>query len=130
MDIRAWLDQGLSDAQIADKLGCTVGTLKVRCSQLGISLRRRRGERPNGAIHPRPGQARAQRRSKPATSDRAPAEKVSVALPSSAFKRLVSRARSSQVSESTLAARLLERIVADDLVEAVLDDDESDRTAG
>lgn len=34
------IDQGLSDVEIASKIGCTVGTLRVRCSQLKVSLRR------------------------------------------------------------------------------------------
>jgi hypothetical protein len=38
--IRALIDQGLSDIAIAERLGCTVGTLRVKCSQLKISLRR------------------------------------------------------------------------------------------
>jgi hypothetical protein len=38
--IRPWLDQGLSVAEIAQKIGCTVGSLRVKCSQLKISLRR------------------------------------------------------------------------------------------
>src|ERR1700730_1627856 len=33
--------QGLSAAEIASQVGCTLGTLRVRCSRLGISLRRR-----------------------------------------------------------------------------------------
>jgi hypothetical protein len=33
--------QGWSAAEIADELGCSLGTLRVRCSQFGISLRRR-----------------------------------------------------------------------------------------
>jgi hypothetical protein len=35
------VDQGRSAAEIASEIGCTLGTLRVRCSQLGISLRRR-----------------------------------------------------------------------------------------
>ena len=35
------VDRGLSDLEIANRLGWTVGTLRVRCSQLKISLRRR-----------------------------------------------------------------------------------------
>ena len=35
------VDHGHSAAQIADEIGCTLGTLRVRCSQHGISLRRR-----------------------------------------------------------------------------------------
>ena len=38
--IRVLIDQGLSDLEIANRMGCTVGTLRVRCSQLKISLRR------------------------------------------------------------------------------------------
>jgi hypothetical protein len=38
--IRVLIDQGFSDLEIANKIGCTVGTLRVRCSQLKISLRR------------------------------------------------------------------------------------------
>jgi hypothetical protein len=34
------IDRGLSDQEIANRLGCTVGTLRVRCSQLKISLKR------------------------------------------------------------------------------------------
>jgi hypothetical protein len=41
--IPSWVAHGLSAAEIAEKLGCTLGTLRVRCSQLGISLRRRPG---------------------------------------------------------------------------------------
>lgn len=38
--IPVFVDQGLSDLEIANRMGCTVGTLRVRCSQLKISLRR------------------------------------------------------------------------------------------
>ena len=38
--IRVLIEQGLSDLEIANRVGCTVGTLRVRCSQLKISLRR------------------------------------------------------------------------------------------
>jgi hypothetical protein len=38
--IQELIDQGRSDLEIANRLGCTVGTLRVRCSQLKLSLRR------------------------------------------------------------------------------------------
>jgi hypothetical protein len=38
--IRELVGQGLSNAEIANKMGWTVGTLHVRCSYLKISLRR------------------------------------------------------------------------------------------
>lgn len=34
------IDEGLSDPEIASMMGWTVGTFRVRCSQLKISLRR------------------------------------------------------------------------------------------
>ena len=38
-DIPAMIADGMGAAAIAEKLGCNLGTLKVRCSQAGISLR-------------------------------------------------------------------------------------------
>ena len=38
-DIPVLVQQGLNAEAIAARLGCTVGTLKVRCSQAQISLR-------------------------------------------------------------------------------------------
>jgi hypothetical protein len=38
--VTSLVDQGRSAAEIAGEIGCTLGTLRVRCSQLGISLRR------------------------------------------------------------------------------------------
>jgi hypothetical protein len=34
------IDQGLNVQEIANRMGCTVGTLRVRCSQLKIRFRR------------------------------------------------------------------------------------------
>ena len=34
------INHGFSDLEIANRLGCTVGTLRVSCSKLKISLRR------------------------------------------------------------------------------------------
>jgi DNA invertase Pin-like site-specific DNA recombinase len=36
-EIRSLVAQGRSRAEIASNVGCTVGTLRVRCSQQGIS---------------------------------------------------------------------------------------------
>jgi hypothetical protein len=41
-EIEKWLQEGLKPLEIAEKIGCTIGTLRVRCSQLRISLRSRR----------------------------------------------------------------------------------------
>src|SRR5262250_3298185 len=39
--VTSLVDQALSAAEIATEIGCTLGTLRVRCSQLVISLRQR-----------------------------------------------------------------------------------------
>ena len=45
--IPALVAQGLSAAEIADKLGCAEGSLRVRCSQLKISLKRQGNAQPD-----------------------------------------------------------------------------------
>lgn len=55
--IRNLLERGQSREEIADIIGCTVNTLAVTCSRLGISLRRPRfdtGIGPKLAPKPRP----------------------------------------------------------------------------
>jgi hypothetical protein len=52
--IEHWLQQGLEAKEIARKIGCTIGTLRVRCSHLGISLRRRGNARRNTVEEQRP----------------------------------------------------------------------------
>jgi hypothetical protein len=52
--IEHWLQQGLEAKEIARKIGCTIGTLRVRCSHLGISLRRRGNARRNAVGEQRP----------------------------------------------------------------------------
>jgi hypothetical protein len=39
-EVAALIEQGLDRAEIAERLGCNIGSLRVRCSQHGISLRR------------------------------------------------------------------------------------------
>jgi hypothetical protein len=39
-NIPLWVEGGLSAEEIAQRVGCTVGGLRVRCSRLKISLRR------------------------------------------------------------------------------------------
>jgi hypothetical protein len=85
------VDHGRSAAEIANEMGCTLGTLRVRCSQLGISLRRRRGT------------------------------ELKVLLPQITTEQLQQRGASRGISSSTLAAELLMRIACDGLYDAVLD---------
>jgi len=48
--IPALVNEGFSDKEIADRMGWTVGTLRVRCSQLKISLVRRRIAVPRATL--------------------------------------------------------------------------------
>jgi hypothetical protein len=83
---------------IAEKLGCNIGTLKVRCSQAKISLR------PPGS-----------RRGRPRTDER------TIRLSRDAMALLQRRAALSGKSETALARELLETIARDNLYDAVLD---------
>jgi hypothetical protein len=92
-----WInDEGLGLWQIARKVGCTVGTLRVRCSHYHISLRR-------SASVPQ-------------------ATKLSLVLSTKILMHLREQAASIGMSESTLIAELLETIDKDDLYRAILDD--------
>jgi len=97
-----FLDQGLGAAEIAHTIGCTVGTLRVKCSQLRISLRQRR---PKSSIAPNPD------RTKP----------LALVLPPAIIDQLRCRAAQEGISDSRLASRLLEVIARDGLYDAVLD---------
>jgi hypothetical protein len=92
--IPALVDEGLSDLEIANRMGWTVGTLRVRCSQLKISLRRKNNNRRQ------------------------------IVLPQAIFDRLQQCAETIGVSASALASELLEVIARDGLYNAVLDNNE------
>src|SRR6185503_12133108 len=49
--------QGVSAAEIAREIGCTIGTLRVRCSQKGISLRRYKGGQLQRQVPEQPNEA-------------------------------------------------------------------------
>ena len=89
------VDEGLSDLEIASRMGWTVGTLRVRCSQLKISLRRKTINR------------------------------TQLVLPQDIVDQLQQRATTMGVSTSALAVELLEVIARDRLYDAVLDRDDT-----
>jgi len=95
------VDQGLSPKDIAEKIGCKLGTLRVKCSQHGISLRRRRSV--DGAKRR---EARAQ---------------VVILLTHKAIDSLERIAKRKGTSRTKFVALLLETIARDDLYDAVLD---------
>ena len=96
--IPVFVDEGLSDLEIAKRMGWTVGTLRVRCSQLKISLRRK------------------------------VASGKAVVLPRAILDQLHERAVLMGVSMSALASDLLEVIARDSLYDAVLDRDDTGLT--
>ena len=95
--IRVLVDQGLSAQEIADRVSWTIGTLRVRCSQLKISLRR--SDIWTSASH------------------------IYLPVPKAIFGELEQHATSMGISESKLAADLLKTIIQDNLYDAVLDRD-------
>jgi hypothetical protein len=85
---------------IAERLGCKISTLKVRCSQARISLR------PPGSRHGRPKN-----------------DERTIRLNRAVLTLLQDRAAASGKTEATLAQELIKTIARDDLYDAVLDVD-------
>jgi hypothetical protein len=92
------IEEGLSDSEIANRMGWTVGTLRVRCCQLKISLRRKN------------------------------ATQRQVVLPQPIFDQLQQRAALMGVATTVLVAELLKAIARDGLYNAVLDGDDTGAT--
>lgn len=120
-------DEGLSRDEIAERLGVTVGTLQVRCSIYGISLRRKERRR-RCVVDQSPPLAADQ--SPPIAADQSPPPCAGLSLPvetpltlsPQALAILRRHALAKGCSEAKLASELLELIARDDLVEAVLDE--------
>src|SRR5215510_4042074 len=92
--------RGMRAHDIAEKLGCKISTLKVRCSQARISLR------PPGSRHGRPS-----------------SDERTIRLSKAVLMLLHDRAAASGKNEATLARELIEAIARDNLYDAVLDVD-------
>ena len=110
------VQQGLNTEAIAARLGCTAGTLKVRCSQAKISLRAPKEVKvvPLVSLVPAP---------KPPQSNRCFAFAVPTTLQLSevAVSQLRQRVEATGMTEAALVTNLLEVIAQDDLFDAVLD---------
>jgi hypothetical protein len=127
------VDQGLSAAEIAEIIGCTVGTLRVRCSQFGISLRRK-------SPHDLAKSHSASKESAPACSKlssvaegiQSPLPRVegkselTVVISKEAAERLKEQASLKRMSYQALATCVLEIVARDRLYDAVLDDHEDE----
>lgn len=89
------LQEGLRVEEIAERLGCKVGTLRVRCSQEGVSLRA--------------GGSRSERYNV-------------IRLDRVTMTMLQERAAATGKSRTAIARELLETIARDNLYDAVLDE--------
>ncbi len=94
--IMQYVDDGLKPAEIALKVGCTLGTLRVRCSQRGISLRPRRGA---AGQHVR----------------------ATVRLPSHVMVLLDAHAKSKGMYTHQLMSALIVLVATDNLYDAIID---------
>ena len=89
---------GLSRNEIAERLGCKLSTLKVRCSQERIRLPRR----PRGR--------------------KLPAKTKRIAISTDAVAQFDFTADVYGMTANAFVSRLLELIVTDNLIDAILDD--------
>jgi hypothetical protein len=137
--VSSLIDQGRSAAEIAGEIGCTLGTLRVRCSQLGISLRRRGTRSREEAMSamdlvPSTEANRVARRktvdpvhtveqSQAVVSESSAEARIElqVLLPQITTEQLRQRGALRGISGSTLASKLLVMIAQDGLYDAVLD---------
>jgi hypothetical protein len=135
--VASLVDNGRSAAEIATEIGCTLGTLRVRCSQHGISLRRRAtGEAAVstldlGALAESNAAARRKSVDRVDTVDQSRTmvsessvevrAELKVLLPQITTEQLRQRGALRGISGSTLASELLVTIALDGLYDAVLD---------
>jgi hypothetical protein len=136
--VASLVDNGRGAAEIASEIGCTLGTLRVRCSQHGISLRRRATGRREAAVTTMDlsalAEANAAARRK--SIDRNTIDQcrtfvnessvevraeLKVLLPPITTEQLRQRGALRGISDSTLASELLVTIARDGLYDAVLD---------
>ena len=104
-------EEGLGVTEIAARIGCTVGTLRVVCSRYGISLK---CSSEHNTDRNRDFSNHAARQ--------ADSPELRLKLPSQIRGCLRARAALFGMSELELVAGLLETIVRDDLYRAILDD--------
>ena len=115
--IPALVDRGLKAREIASMVGCTPGSLRVRCSKSKVSLRRKKS----------PSVDAGERTVPPrlvivcAVDDH---ETITLQVPKQTAETLRQQAMAKGLSASTLAATLLKVIAQDGLWDAVLDEEE------
>ena len=127
------VDHGRSAAEIAKEMGCTLGTLRVRCSHLGISLRRRASTGDQKMVAWTDAKAVTRResrepdyaikQSRPVAGEASGEVRIEVTLllPPITTEELRQRGALRGISGSALASELLVTIADDGLYDAVLD---------
>ena len=113
--------QNVPPAEIAERVGCTFGTLKRRCSEDKISLRTPdwRDRRKQRLAEPKA--TTVTMLPKPMSGPLPRTVQSSLMLSRVAMSRLCQRAEAGGMTEAQLASKLLETIGLDDLFDAVLD---------
>jgi hypothetical protein len=96
--------QGVGAAEIAEKIGCTLNSLRVKCSQQGICLRRQSG---HGSARP-------------------PQDRLTIKLPSDIAALLRQQAWKRSTSDRSFATALLAAVLRDNLCDAVIDQEPVD----
>ena len=137
--VASLVNQGHSAAEIANQIGCTLGTLRVRCSQSGISLRRRARvgrKRVATAMNqvastetsaaPRCrslDQVYATKQSRTVVTEPSAAVRIElkILLPQITAEQLQQRGALRGISGSTFASKLIMTIARDGLYDAVID---------
>ena len=100
--IRELAGQGKSASEIAEVIGSTTGSVRVKCSQLKIKLRR---QGQQGHIRQIAGQ------------------RLVICLSDAVYAALKRKAADMQKSAVELSGELLDAIISSDIYEAVLDND-------
>ena len=113
--------ENVPPAEIAERVGCTFGTLKRRCSEDKISLRTPdwRDRRKQRLAEPKA--TTVTMLPKPMSGPLPRTVQSSLMLSRVAMSRLRQRAEATGITEAQLASKLLETIGLDDLFDAVLD---------
>ena len=106
--IESLVAQGLSAPEIAKEIGCKLGSLRVRCSQRGLSLRGVTGS----------------------TRSTRDVFRLMISLPGESASHLERHAKKRGMSKAALAALLLNAIVRDNLFDAVIDPDIKGKAGG
>lgn len=111
--IEPWVREGATATEIAQRIGCTVGSLRVRCSQLGISLKCRDRRLPSNQPFVK---APALRTTLPQAQG-----PLRVTLDQSLMDQFQRSAQVRGLSSAAFAKTLFEVIIEDDLYDAILD---------